>query len=76
MTTALKCRFCDWTTPRSRRIKGGQVQHGYPRLDQHVEHAHRAMYESHANAYADEWTEDEEAILRETQREDWNERWP
>ena len=42
----LKCRFCDWHTPRWITTGRGTHRHGHQRLDQHVEQFHDAEYEA------------------------------
>lgn len=45
----VKCRFCDWTTPRFRRWKGGKRTSGpevaYLRLLNHIEQEHPVEWE-------------------------------
>jgi hypothetical protein len=41
----LKCKFCDWSTPRWIR-RHGVAMHGYARVQNHVEYAHRGEYEA------------------------------
>lgn len=76
MMQTLKCRFCSWVTPRFTRLKDGTVRHGHGRLERHVEQAHRLNYEPVLKACMDEAMEQEDALERDQQREDWSPQWP
>lgn len=43
MTNMIKCRFCDWQTPKFTTKKGKRI-HGYNRLVEHVAINHWAQF--------------------------------
>jgi len=44
MVSMIKCRFCDWQTPKWRTSKKGKRIHGYNLLAEHVAINHWAQF--------------------------------
>ena len=61
---AVKCRFCDWTTLRFRRWKGGKRTSGpevaYQRLLDHIEWEHPVEWKEVSRYLDTLWEEAEE----------------
>ena len=60
MTHRIKCRFCDWSTPKWTTNKKGQHIEGYGKLLRHIEFNHPEKLE-------ELWTQEKD-VLSESQR--------